>query len=488
MQTDKNNKKQISANLEESIAQIRQISGNSSDLLINRFIISGIPCVLFGCEGMLSTMTMTELILQPLTNISVLPDSDVLFSHIQQHLLLSLDRPVVRTYDDFFRRLHSGFVILLAEGQSKALAFGVQGYDKRSISEPSGEANLLGAHDGFVETVRTNMSLIRRRMKTPLLKFELSYLGNLSQTDICLCYMTDRVPPQLLRHVKQQLNSVKLDTVLSTGYLQPFLEKYSNRLFDSVSLTQRPDVLCSKLLEGRIALLIDGTPFAIIIPKLFIENFQTLDDYNHKPYYATFSRWVKYFAFLMAILLPALYIAVCTHHPELLNSTLVLILTDAEANAPLSLASETILILLLYEVIREAGLRLPKSVGGAVSIVSGLIVGDAAVSSGLISTPMLTLTAISVIAGFITPDLNAPITILRLLFILAGSLWGLFGIGLLGMIVLYHLCATENFGFPVTSPLPPFTAKTMRDVAVRVNFRKMQSGNFTVEEYHEQNA
>ena len=222
-----------------------------------------------------------------------------------------------------------------------------------------------------------------------------------------------------------------------------------------------------------------------VIPKLFIENFQTLDDYNHKPYYAAFSRWVKYIAFFIAILLPALYIAVSMHHPELLNSTLLLILTDAEQKAPLSLPTETIFVLLMYEIIREAGLRLPKSVGGAVSIVSGLIIGDAAVSSGLISTPMLTMTAISVIAGFVTPDLNAPVTIMRLLFILTGGLWGLFGIGLLGMAVLYNLCATETFGFPVTAPLAPFYPRAMRDVATRVNFHRMQLGNFTVEEYHE---
>ena len=480
--------KPLSGTLEEMLAEIRTICENSSDILINRITIGGIPCALLGCEGMLSTAIMTDLIIRPLTEIPPQKDSTILFGHIRKNLLLSLDRPIVRNYDDLFRLLYSGFAVLVAEGQNIALAYGVQGYDKKSISEPSGEANLFGAHDGLTEVVRTNISLLRRRMKTPLLKFELSTSGKLSQTDICLCWMTDRVPPQLLFQIKKELESTELDTILSTGYLQPFLEKCRGSLFDSVSLSQRPDVQCSKLLEGRVILLIDGTPFALVIPKLFVENFQTLDDYNHKPYYAAFSRWVKYGAFFIAILLPALYIAVSMHHPELLNSTLLLILTDAEQKAPLSLPTETIFVLLMYEIIREAGLRLPKSVGGAVSIVSGLIIGDAAVSSGLISTPMLTVTAISVISGFVTPDLNAPITIMRLLFILTGGLWGLFGIGLLGMAVLYNLCATETFGFPVTAPLAPFYPRAMRDVATRVNFHRMQLGNFTVEEYHEQNS
>ena len=478
----------IQGSLEEILAEIRHQCQNSSDILINPVTVGGIACAVLTCEGMLSTSIMTQLIIEPLTAVPLQPDSERLFRHLQEQLLLSLDRPVVRNYEDLFRLLYSGFAVLTAEGQNTALAYGVQGYEKRSVSEPSGESNLFGAHDGLNEAVRTNMSLLRRRMKTPLLKFELSTAGKLSQTDICLCYMTDRVPPQLLRQIKKELDSVKLDTVLSSGYLQPFLEKCRGSLFDSVSLSQRPDVICSKLLEGRVVLLIDGTPFAIVIPKLFIENFQTLDDYQHKPYYAAFSRWIKYGAFFIAVLLPALYIAVSMHHPELLNSTLILILTDAEQKAPLSLPLETVFVLLMYEIIREAGLRLPKSVGGAVSIVSGLIIGDAAVSSGLISTPMLTMTAISVIAGFVTPDLNAPVTVMRLLFIIAGGLWGLFGIGLLGMAVLYNLCATETFGFPVTAPLAPFYSRAMRDVATRVNFHRMQYGNFTVEEYHEQNS
>ncbi|MBQ8824208.1 MAG: spore germination protein, partial [Ruminococcus sp.] len=221
------------------------------------------------------------------------------------------------------------------------------------------------------------------------------------------------------------------------------------------------------------------------IPKLFNESFQTMDDYCYKPYYATFIRWVKYLAFLTAILLPALYLSIALHHPELLNRTLLLILAEAEQKAPISLTAEAVGVLLVYEIIREAGLRLPRAVGGAVSIVAGLIVGDAAVSSGLISTPMLTVTAIAVISGFVVPDLNQNVTILRLLFLFAGGFLGLFGIGLLGSIVLFHICSSESFGIPFTAPIAPFRKHAFRDVLNRSSFRKMQSGQFTVEDFHE---
>ena len=216
---------QFSGSLEELIAQIRHICQNSSDILINRISVGGIPCAVFTCEGMLSTAIFTELVIDPLMQIPVQPNSQQLFQYLEKNLLLSLDRPIVRNEKEFFRLVYSGFVVIAAEGQNFALAFGVQGYEKRSVSEPSGEANLFGAHDGLTESVRTNMSLIRRRMKTTTLKFELSVSGKLSQTDICLCWLTDRVPPQLLQQVKQKLQQMQLDTILSPGYIQPFLEK-----------------------------------------------------------------------------------------------------------------------------------------------------------------------------------------------------------------------------------------------------------------------
>lgn len=471
--------------LEEALAVIRHAARGSADILMNRMTIGGISCALVGCEGMISSMFLSDQILSPFAKIRTMPDGEALFTHIRCCRLLSIDQMEVFQMGELFRCLFSGFVLLLADGQQKALAFGVPGYDKRSVGEPAGEANVLGARDGFVESIRTNMSLLRRRLKTPEFTMELIQVGTKSRTDVCLCYFYDRVPPQLLERIRNRVTSTSLETLLSTGYLHPFLEGRGSRLFSGVSITERPDVLCAKLLEGRVAILIDGTPYAMAVPKLFVESFQTMDDYNCKPCYAAFIRCLKYAAFLISILLPGIYAAVGMHHPELLNSTLLRILAEAEQNAPLSLTAEAVGVLLMYEVIREAGLRLPKAVGGAVSIVGGLIIGDAAVSSGLISTPMLTIAAISVTAGYVVPDLNQAVTLLRLLFILAGGAWGLFGVALLAMVVLFSLCAEENLGCPATAPLSPLFPEGLRDVLIRVNFRKMQNGNFTVEEYHE---
>lgn len=471
--------------LKSSIGKIRRMSGGSSDVLINEFVSGGVHCALICCEGMVSTAVITESVFEPVTGIPQQNGSAELFHYIREELLLSTDRPEVNDYGTLFRLIYSGFAVLLAEGQGSALAFGVQGYASRGIQEPSGEGSIMGAHEGFTETVRTNMSQLRRRLKSPDFVMELMCKGTKSHTDICLCYMKDRVPEELLQRIRDSLDGMRLESLLSTGYIRPFVESRRFEIFSSTGTTERPDVLCSKLIEGRVGILLDGVPYAVVIPKLFCESFQTLDDYACKPYYAAFIRWIKYAAFVVSVLLPAVYAAIVMHHPELLNSTLLLLLVEAEKKAPLSILTESVGVLLMYEMIREAGIRLPKSVGGAVSIVSGLIIGDAAVNSGLISTPLLTMTALAVMSGFVVPELDPAVTVLRFAFLAAGGIFGLFGISLLACAVLVNICATEDYGFPYTAPISPFRMRGMSDTAFRTGMKKMQDRGFTVEEYHE---
>ncbi len=474
--------------LNSNIAKIKELSGGTSELLINEINISGIHCCILCCEGLVSTAVLTHLVLHPLMETEI-PDISPkgLLEHINSNMMLSIDRPIADNYGDMFRLLNSGFVVLAADGADFVLAFGAQGHERRGISEPFAENNLTGSHDGFTELIRTNMSLIRRRIKSPNYVQKLGVIGDSSQTDICICYMSDRVPQELIDRIYKSIDKIKLESVFSTGYMKPFLEPKKKSIFSSVGMTERPDVLCSKLMEGRVALLIDGNPYALYIPKLVSDNFQTLDDYNFKPYFGTFLRLLKYTAFLLAIILPALYVAIAVHHPEMLNSTLLMILADAEKNAPFSITAETVGVLIMYEIIKEAGVRLPKAVGGAVSIVAGIIIGDSAVQSGLISTPLLTVAAISVISGFVIPGLSQSISVLRIIFVICGGIWGLFGISLCAAVVLFNLCSTEDYGFPYTAPFSPFIKNALSDTLVRTGFRKKQEKNFTVEELYDKN-
>ncbi len=476
----------VTSSLDENISNIENILGKSSDLLSNPFFINGIPCDLLCFEGLISTQTITDLILVPLTGLNngKINSPQKLFEHIKNNMLMTIDRGMPVEYGDLIRRLMSGFAVLLIDGIDTAIAFGVQGYATRSISEPSSEGNIRGSHEGFVETVRTNMSLVRRRLKSPLLRFELFPVTRTSKADVILSYMADRVPMDLVKKIRKQLEELPLESVLGSGYIEPFLNNTKKTVFSGVSVTERPDVFCAKILEGRIGLLIEGTPFAIVIPSLFVENFQTLDDYNFRPFYAFLIRWIRYLAFFLAVFLPAVYAAIVTFHPELFNHTLLVTLASAEQTAPLPIALEAFIVLIFYEIIREAGVRLPKSVGGAVSIVGGLIIGDAAVSAGIISNPLLLACAISVTASFVIPSLDQPITVLRLIAVAAGGIGGLYGISLLAAVMLVNICAAENYGVPVMSPVSPFTPKAMRDVLTRIGFRRMAHGQASVEKLH----
>lgn len=473
----------LSAVLEENLHILQTKTGASADLIVSELTADGIACALLSCEGMCSAALIGEQIAKPLQVLSAgLRSGAELIAFLQQYRMFSADTAAVNDTEELLRRLHSGFLVLLCEGADTALVFGVQGYASRGITEPSGELNIYGSKEGFTEPIRTNMSLIRRRMKSPLLTFKLFPAGTLSQTDLCMVWLRDRVPDDLIQDIRARLDTLPLETILSSGYVRPFLEKSDLQLVHSVGTTERPDIFCAKLLEGRVGILIDGTPFALVVPQLFCETFQTLDDYNYPPAYATLLRWLKYAAALIALLLPAAYLAVAVWHPELLHETLLRLLTESEQNVPFSLAAEMLGVLFMFEIVREAGLRLPKAVGGAVGMIGGLLIGDAAVDSGILSTPVLTVAALSATAGFVIPEHHAALTVLRPAFILAAAAAGIPGIALLGIAVLYHVCGIEVFGFPVTAPIAPLIPSRLQDIVARVGFRRLSQGNFRISE------
>lgn len=480
--TEEFEKVPLETDLDRRVMNVRSVLGGSSDLLVNTLNICGVRTAVICFEGMVSGYDSLKLVTEPLSMIKLVnPTPEQLFEHISDNMILSVDTGIAEDYGEVMRRIMSGFVVLFIEGIADAMCFGIQGYSVRGIDEPSSEGNIRGAHEGFVETVRTNMSLLRRRMKSPALQFRLFPVTKTSNTDVIVCFMADRVPQTLVEDICRRLRNMPLETVLGTGYVEPFLSSGRPSLFSGISVTERPDVMCAKLLEGRVGVLIEGTPFALVLPSLFAENFQTLDDYNFRPYFAVFLRYIRYIAFFLSVFLPAVYVAAALFHPEMFNSRLLYNLAAAEIGAPLHLMWEAVIVLIFYEIIREAGVRLPKSVGGAVSIVGGLIIGDAAVSAGIISNPMLLVCAISVTASFVIPSLDRQITVLRLAAVIAGGLAGLFGIAVTSAFLLFGICSSESCGVPIMAPISPFTRRAMGDVAVRLGFKKMAVRNFTVE-------
>lgn len=470
----------LEASLADRLGHIRDRFDKSMDLVIHELSVCGIPCAVLMCEGLVSTGTLSEILARPLTSLTMdSPAPEKIHEWVLSDSLMAPDQKEIKTYFELFRFMMSGFVILLIDGVPGGDAFGLQGFPGRSVGEPEGETNMRGSREGFNELLRPNLAMIRRRFKTPDLIFEMVTFGEKSLTDGALVYCRGTVSPGLLARIRRRLSKVKLDVALETGYLSPFLEKGFS-LFSGIGYTERPDTLCAKIAEGRVGLLLDGTPFALIMPYLFNEHFQSGDDYSHRPYFATFIRWMKMLAFGFSALLPGIYVAIGTFHPELLPDILLSKLIESDQSTPFSLMPEALLVFFLYEIMREAGLRMPKPVSHAVSIVGALVIGDAAVTAGIIGAPMVLVVALTAISSFVVPTLYEPVTILRFAFILLGGFTGLYGV-LLGLCaVLINLLAVDSLGIPAAAPCAPFSLYVLRDTLFRWGWRTLAKKDLRV--------
>lgn len=464
----------LTESLDENMANIRHCLRDTADFVNKPVLICGVRVALLTFEGMVSTQNMGNVLLKPLLGLRLdNPTPKELLYWMRNEAVLAPEQKEVTSLGPLLKALMSGFVAVLIDGVDTAVIAGIQGFASRSVSEPDSEVNVRGSREGFVEPIRTNMALIRRRIKSSRLVFELTSAGETSKTDLCLCYISNMASPEILADVRRRLAGINLDMVLDSGYIQPFLDTDIPSVFSNVGVTERPDTVCAKISEGRVVVLVDGTPFALIAPYLFNENFQTMDDYSHRPFYASFIRLMKYFAFFLTILLPGVYVAVVTFHPELLPEALLFNIAASEETTPFPLMFGALLIHFLYELMREAGLRLPRPIGHAVGIVGGLVIGDAAVTAGLIGAPMVMIVALTAISSFVVPSLYEPVTLLRFALIVVGGLTGLYGITLVLCAVFVNLCALSAYGVPATAPATPAKLFDQRDVFIRTSWKTL---------------
>ena len=460
----------LSQSLTENTRFFQQKFQNAMDFMLRDLDLGGVPAALLGLDGLVNKQVITLSILDPL--LAAPPPEkpgEAALAYIEGQVLATMEQKRVGDTAQALTLLMSGFALLLVEGCREGLAFGVQGFATRGPEEPQNEVMQRGAKDGFTESFLTNIAMIRRRLKTTDLKFEKVEVGAQSHTPLALCYLQGVASPVILAQVKQRLAACDLQTVLGAGYLSGFLDR--GRLFRGVGMTERPDVVCGKIEEGRIAILVEGTPSALLVPFLFVENFQTLDDYLARPFYGTFLRWLKYAAFFLS-----------AFFPEMLPEALLLKIAESESQTPFPIMAETLLLYFLYEVLREAGLRAPRSLSATVSIVGGLVVGDTAVAAGLVGAPSLLVVALTAIAGYAVPRLYEPLALLRLGFLLAGNFLGVWGVVIGLTVLLMDLCGTSSFGVPLLSPIAPFRGElAVRDVLARADWRRLARRRATVQ-------
>lgn len=436
-------------------------------------------CVL---DGMINSLQLSQMIMRPILSYKF--DNDAPYSvyeTIKQRVVSSLEMNEAENFEDAYFFLFSGFAVVFVDGMQKCLVMGIQGFEKRKTGEPSNEPNIKGAKECFTETLNDNKAMLHRRIKSPSLKIKQFKIGNQIKTSVAVCYLESAVDMRLVADVESRILSAPIDEVCDYGEIAAFLDSGIKSYFTAVGNTERPDTLCSKLSEGRVAVLVDGSPYAMYVPYLFTDSFSTVDDYNNRPFYATFNRLLKYFSFVISVILPGFYVAVGTYHQELLPPSLMYTVAAAEASTPFSLMQEAVMVLILYEIMREAGLRLPKAIGHAVSIIGALVIGDAVVNAGLVGTPMLVVVAVTAIASYVIYPLYESISVLRIIFILLGGFTGIYGV-MLGVCTLcVNITSLNPYGVPYSSPISPLSKKNAADVFYRADWKKLIKRNVRVQ-------
>lgn len=467
---------EIKPQLLENIKLVKKLFANDDTLITREFMNqndNNIKCCAFFIDGMVNNKIVNENIIGPIIeNIFLSPKLDVI-EVIKSQVIISNDVKRVEKTSDVVKAIVSGDTVVFVNGSNSALVISTKGWPSRSIIEPDTEKALRGPREGFTEGIMVNLSLIRRKIQTNELKFEFRSFGTKSNTKSCICYIDNLIDKEILNELNRRLDKIDIDGILDSNYIAEMIKDAPMSPFKTIGITERPDTVASKLLEGRIALVVDGSPVVLTLPYLFIENFQSNDDYYLNFYFASIGRLLRLFGFLVSISIPAIYVALTTYHREMIPTYLSLSIIEAHKNVPFPTIVECILMLLVFEIIRETGIRMPSNIGQALSVVGALVIGQAAVEAKFISAPMVIIVSITAITGLINPKIKGVTILTRLIFLLAASFLGFYGYFYCIIILLTHLFSLHSFGVLYTSQICAWNFQGFKDNSFRAPWKYM---------------
>ncbi|MCO1603278.1 spore germination protein [Desulfosporosinus nitroreducens] len=464
----------LSQSLKTNLDLIKGVIGNNYDVVIREFTFDRqrqVNAALIYLSGMTDPTIINESILKPLMfesrlSINSAPKLDDV-EMIRTTMLSVGEVNKSVNIDEILDSCLSGSTILLVNNCHEALMIMTADWKSRSVDEPKTESVVRGPREGFIESLLTNTTLLRRKIKNSDLTIESMKIGQRTKTSVSIAYIKGLANPLLIEEIKRRLNDIKTDSILESGYIEQFVEDAPFSIFSTVANTEKPDSAAAKILEGRVAILIDGTPFVLTVPMLLIESFQCSEDYYSRPYFVSFIRMIRYLAYAISIFAPATYVALTTFHQELIPTPLLFSMAAAQEGVPFPALVEAMGMGVVFEILREAGVRLPRPVGQAVSIVGALVIGQSAVTAGLIGAPMVIVVALTAVASFVVPAQTDSGGILRILFVILAGFSGGFGImiGFIGLLI--HLTSLRSFGTPYLSPLAPLSVSDLKDSFIR---------------------
>nr|WP_202113469.1 spore germination protein [Paenibacillus sp. MMS18-CY102] len=435
--------------------------------------------IFFGTIAERKKVNYMKAVLQDLVTHEVGPGTDVrienIIAHFEKHGVSEESARVVADFEASILEVLNGNLVIYFDNWDKALSFETSGMESRQITEPANESVVQGPRESTVENINKNVGLLRQRLKSSRFKLVKLNGGGETNTEVVYCYLEGRVKPDLLKEFERRIEKAKQIEILETSYIEELIQDVRFSPFPQFRYTERPDAAVASMINGKIVVLVQGTGSMLICPGLFVELLQSSEDYYQRSMYATMIRWLRVCAFFMAFTLPSAYIALTTFHSEMIPTNLLLTILDTREGIPFPAFFEALIMEFFFELLREAGIRMPRPIGSAVSIVGALVIGEAAINAGVASPIMVVVVALTGIASFAIPQYNMAIAlrIIRLPLMALSAILGGFGLMFGLLIVLWHLCTLRSLGQPYLSPIQPADPSLLRDVFVRPSVKKL---------------
>ncbi|WP_010096682.1 spore germination protein [Ornithinibacillus scapharcae] len=477
---DNSQDKQLTHDLVHNIDTLTNVFQKDTDFSSRTFHIVGeTPAAAFYISSLVDKEKINRDIIHPLQETNSRADRTTLLG--KKNLLLSLlydvlyysDGEIVSGYDEILDAILHGKTVVLVDGYHDALILDTFTLEKRGITEPESERVVRGPREGFIEVLQTNISLLRYRLPVPEFRAESIEIGEKTKTKVAVCYLDNIADDDLVLEVKKRINDINVDRILDAGYIEQFIQDNPRSPFPQVQNTERPDRAVGNILEGRVVILVDGSPFALIVPAVFNQFYQTSEDYLSRFIMSSIIRFIRFVALLFSLTFSSLYITVLSFHPEMIPAQFMVAASSGRAGVPFPVVVEVLLMEIAMEILREATIRMPQQVGGALSIVGVLVIGQAAVSAGFVSPITVVIIALSTIGSFATPSYNAAIAFRMLKFplIILSGIIGLLGLAIGLMFIVNHMLSLRSFGVPYFTPLSPWNKEGVKDSFIRAPLR-----------------
>lgn len=470
-----NDSTNLSTILEENIDYLKERLKDCSDIVFRNLALNDVNTYLIYADGMVNLNILSRDVIN-----NLLKNKDIFSTSLSLDEKTKLALPVgqvalTKDMDEILKKVVGGNILILFEGIAEAIILTIPTWEKRGVSPAEIEPSIKGTKESFTETLNVNMSLVRRRLLHPDCKFVTLTLGKYSNTRVVMAYIDSIANDKIVKEVRSRLEKIEIDSIGESVYISELIQDAPLSPFPTVQSTERPDKVVAALLEGRVAILQENTPFALIAPSVLVNYFMSVDDYSLNYWTSTFTRYLRYIGIFLTTFLPALFVAFTTFSQDMIPTPLLITLANQREGVPFPAFVEALIMVIAFEILEEAGTRLPKPIGSTVSIVGALIVGDAAVKAGLVSPAMVIVTAMTAIAGFTLPslELNNPILATRMFLLILSGILGFWGIFVGTLLIIGHIVSIRSFGIPYTTPLAPLLTQDLDDVLIRAPQWKM---------------